>query len=90
MDKFVKQQFKMIIDFVQAAEKSLMERKKTHDIEQLPIGEFLDTFNACLNSASILYYSIELMKKMDEHEQKTKNGKIKTETEVKTEMSVYA
>lgn len=76
MDKFVKQQFKMIVDLVQNAEKGLMELEKLRDIGQLPIAEFLDTFNSCFNSASILYYSVELMKKMDEHTQTTEeNGK---------------
>lgn len=71
MDKLIKKQFKMTIEFLQKAEKGLIEIEKIRKVEQLPIAEFLGTFNECFNNASVLYYSVELMRKLGEHVEKT-------------------
>lgn len=66
MDKLVKKHIKIISEFVDATYDLLSEIEKSRGKDQIPIEGFLTSLNECVANASTLYYSVKLMKYLDE------------------------
>ena len=62
----------------------LLEIEKTRERDQIPIEGFLTSLNNCVANASNLYYSVKLMKYLDENEDKTEtdqNAQVKDQAQ---------
>lgn len=89
MDKLVKKHMNIITEFVNGAHDLLLEIEKTREKDQIPVGDFLTSLNECVANASNLYYSVKLMKYLDEAPDKTEQ-KIPPDNVATAEMQPYA
>ena len=89
MDRLVKKHIKIISEFVDATCDLLLEIEENRGKDQIPIEGFLTSLNNCVANASNLYYSVKLMKYLDEAP-KEPEQKIPPDNIAKSEMQPYA